>query len=79
MREKELKKITSEAYRTAQEIKGEADAEATAIYAEAYTKDPEFYSFVKTLETYKETLDDNTWLLLTSDSEFYKYLKKLSP
>jgi len=79
MREKELKKITSEAYRTAQEIKGEADAEAIAIYAEAYSKDPEFYSFVKTLETYKETLDDNTWLLLTSDSEFYKYLKKLSP
>ncbi len=79
MREKELKIITSQAYRTAQEIKGEADAEATTIYAQAYNKDPEFYSFVKTLETYEETLDDNTWLLLTTDSEFYKYLKELSP
>ncbi len=79
LREKELKKITSEAYRTAQEIKGEADAEATTIYAEAYNKDPDFYSFVKTLETYKETLDEETWVLLTTDSEFYKYLKELSP
>jgi len=78
-REKELQRITSEAYKKAQEIKGEADAEATAIYAGAYNKDPEFYSFLKTLETYKGTLDENTWLILTSDSDFYKYLKSLSP
>ncbi len=77
-KEKELQRITSEAYRKAQEIKGEADAEATAIYAGAYNKDPEFYSFLKTLETYKSTLDEDTYLILTSDSDFYKYLKSLS-
>lgn len=78
-KEKELQRITSEAYKKAQEIKGEADAQATTIYAGAYNEDPEFYSFLKTLETYKETLDENTWLILTSDSDFYKYLKNLSP
>lgn len=79
LRAKELQRITSEAYRRAQEIKGEADAEATKVYAEAYNKDPEFYSFLRTLEIYKGTMDENTWLILTSDSDFYKYLKSLSP
>ena len=79
MREKEQQKITSQAYRRAQEITGKADAEATKIYAQAYNKDPEFYSFLKTLDTYKGTLDEKTWLLLTSDSDFYKYLKRISP
>jgi len=79
MREKELQRITSEAYRRAQEITGKADAEATKIYAGAYSKDPEFYSFLKTLDTYKGTLNEKTWLLLTSDSDFYKYLKSISP
>jgi len=79
MREKELQRITSEAYRRAQEITGKADAEATKIYAGAYSKDPEFYSFLKTLDTYKGTLNKDTWLLLTSDSDFYKYLKSISP
>ncbi|GAG52675.1 unnamed protein product [marine sediment metagenome] len=79
MREKELQRITSEAYRRAQEITGKADAEATKIYAKAYNKDPEFYSFLKTLDTYKGTLNEQTWLLLTSDSDFYKYLKSISP
>lgn len=79
MREKELQRITSVAYRRAQEIKGEADAEATKIYAKAYSRDPEFYSFLETLDTYKETLDEQTWLLLNSDSDFYKYLKYISP
>jgi len=79
MREKEQQKITSQAYRRAQEITGKADAEATGIYAKAYNKDPEFYSFLKTLDTYKGTLNEQTWLLLTSDSDFYKYLKRISP
>ena len=79
MREKEQQKITSQAYRRAQEITGKADAEATKIYAGAYSKDPEFYSFLKTLDTYKGTLNEKTWLLLTSDSDFYKYLKRISP
>jgi len=78
-RAKELQRITSEAYRTAQEIKGKADAEATKVYAEAYNKGPEFYSFLRTLEIYEDTMDENTWLILTTDSDFYKYMKTLSP
>ena len=74
-KEKELKRITSEAYRKSQEIKGKADAEAVRIYAEAYNRDPEFYQFMKTLETYRTTMDKDTWLLLSTDSEFFKYLK----
>ncbi len=74
-RAKELNQIQSEAYRIAEEIKGKADAEATKIYADAYNKSPEFYSFLKTLETYKKTVDKSTTLILTTDSEYYEYLK----
>jgi membrane protease subunit HflC len=74
-KEREMKRITSEAYRTAQEIKGKADAEATKIYAQAYGADPDFYSFVKTLEIYVETLDKESTLVLSTDSEFFKYMK----
>ena len=74
-KEKELKRIQSEAYRQAQEIKGKADAEATKVYAQAYNMDPEFYQFMKTLETYRTALEKETWLLLSTDSEFLKYLK----
>jgi len=74
-KERELKKIQSEAYRTAQEIKGKSDAEATQIYANAYNLDPEFYQFMKTLEIYRTIMDKETWLLLSTDSEFLKYLK----
>jgi len=74
-KERDLKRITSEAYRTAQEIKGEADAKATAIFAGAFSVDPEFYSFTKTLEIYNEAMDKNSELILTTDSEFFKYLK----
>ena len=76
-KEIQLKTILSKAYRQSQEVKGKADAEATKIYAGAFNKDPEFYSFVKTLETYKNTLDKNTWLILTTDSDYLKYLKRL--
>ncbi len=74
-KERELKKIQSEAYKQAQEIKGKADAEATSIYAGAYNLDPEFYQFMKTLEIYRTIMDKETWLLLSTDSEFLKYLK----
>lgn len=74
-KERDLKQITSEAYRKAQEIKGKADAEATAIFAKAFGRDPEFYSFIKTLEIYNESLDESTTLVLSTDSEFFKYLK----
>jgi membrane protease subunit HflC len=74
-KERELKRITSEAYKTAQEIKGKADAEATKTYAEAFGQDPDFYSFVKTLEIYRETLDEESSLILSTDADFFKYLK----
>ncbi|NPV82171.1 MAG: protease modulator HflC [Candidatus Aminicenantes bacterium] len=77
-KERELKIITSEAYRKAQEIRGQAEAEATKIYAQAYNLDPEFYQFLKTLETYRATLAKNTWLILTTNSEFLRYLKSTS-
>jgi len=75
-RERDLQEITSEAYRTAQEIKGKADAEATIIYAEAYGVDPQFYSFVQTLEIYDQSLGEKNTLILSTDSEFLKYLKE---
>lgn len=74
-KERELKKITSEAYKKAEKIKGEADAKATKIYAEAYGLSPDFYSFVKTLDIYKETLDEDSSLVLSTDTEFFKYMK----
>ena len=74
-KERDLQRITSEAYKKAQEIKGKADAEATIIYAKAYGLDPEFYSFVQTLEIYRETLGKDNSLVLSTDSEFLKYLK----
>lgn len=74
---KELKLITSEAYRTSEEIRGKADAQTTKIYADAYNKDPNFYAFIKTLETYRETIDEDTTIILTTDSDYYKYLKSL--
>ena len=73
--QKELKRISSEAFRTAQEVRGEADAKATKIYGDAYSKDPEFYSFSKTLELYQEQDYHKTRMILTTDSDFYKYLK----
>jgi membrane protease subunit HflC len=77
-KEKELKEITSMAYKTAQEIKGKADAEAVKIYAKAYGVDPEFYSFTKTLEIYNTALDDKSSVVLSTDSEFFKYFKGFS-
>jgi modulator of FtsH protease HflC len=76
---RELDRITSEAYRTAQESRGKADAEATKIYAKAYQSDPEFYNFVKTLKTYESTIDGKTTLVLTTDSDYFKYLKRVTP
>jgi membrane protease subunit HflC len=74
-KEREMKLITSGAYKTAQEIKGKADATATKIYAEAYGRDPDFYSFVNTLDMYRETLDKESSLILSTDTDFFKYLK----
>ncbi len=78
-KDRDLKEIRSEAYRKAQEVKGRADAEATDIYAASYGVDPEFYSFLKTLEIYKEALDKEASVVLSTDSEFLKYLKGYEP
>ena len=75
-RERDLARITSEAYRTAEEIRGTADAEATSIYAAAYSRDPDFYAFTKSLETYEETMDASTFFMLGTDSELLKYLEQ---
>lgn len=71
--ERELKTVTSSAMQEAEQIKGQADAEVTKIYAEAYNQDPEFYTFFKTLESYEKTLGNNTKLVVPANSEFYKY------
>lgn len=74
-REKELKRINSEAYRQAQTIRGEADAKAMTIYGEAYGLDAEFYAYMSTLEKYPSAMKDSR-LVLTTESDFLRYLKK---
>ncbi len=79
-RDKELKTIRSEAFKTAEEIKGKADAEAAAIYARVYNQSfqaKELYAFLKSLETFEKTFDSKTSVILSTDSELYKYLKKM--
>jgi membrane protease subunit HflC len=73
--ERELREIRSGAYRKVQEIRGKADAEATKIYGGAYGKDPEFYAFSRTLESLKDADNKNSVLLLTTESDYYRYLK----
>jgi modulator of FtsH protease HflC len=73
-RQRELQVIESEAYRAAQEIRGKADAEAADIYAAAYNRDPDFYRFLKSMGTLTESLDGETLLLLSTDSELLRYL-----
>lgn len=75
-RERELAQIQSEAYREAEELRGQADAEATGIYAEAYSRDADFYAFTKSLETYEQTMDPETFFILGTDSELLKYLEQ---
>jgi len=74
--EKELKKISSESYRKAVEIRGNADAQATTIYAAAYNREPDFYRFLRTLESYQKTIKENNRLILSTDSEYYKLLNQ---
>jgi membrane protease subunit HflC len=75
--QKELRRISSEAERRAQEIIGAADAEATKIFGEAYGRDPAFYAFSKTLESYS-TLGENTTLMIDANSDFFRYLESTS-
>jgi len=74
-RQRDLQRIQSEAYRLAQELRGKADAEATTIYAEAYGRDPDFYAFFKSLETYERVIDGKTYFVLGTDSDLLRYLR----
>jgi membrane protease subunit HflC len=77
--EKELRQIRSTAYRRVQEVRGKADAEATRVYGGAYGRDPDFYAFSRTLEAYKEGQNKNSTLILTTNSDYYRYLKHARP
>ncbi|MGC8490765.1 MAG: protease modulator HflC [Syntrophobacteraceae bacterium] len=73
--EKALRQIRSSAYRRVQEIRGKGDAEATRVYGDAYGADPEFYAFSRTLEAYREGRNKNSVVILTTDSDYYRYIK----
>ena len=78
-RERELLRIQSEAYRQAEQIKGQADGEAARIYAKAYNRNAEtreLFEFLKTMESYPAVLDSSSQVIMSTDSDFYKYLKK---
>ena len=68
---RELKTIESGAFKDAEKIRGEADAKATDIYAEAYNRDPGFYKLVRSLESYGKTIDEDSWVVLSSDSDYF--------
>ncbi len=74
--DKERTIILAEAKRKSQELKGEGDALATKIYAEAFQKDPDFFEFIRTMEAYKESLGAETLMVISPDSEFFKYFKQ---
>ncbi len=77
-KDRELLRIRSEAYKLAQEIKGDADAEATNIYAGAYDRSADtrsFYEFIKTMESYRQIMDDESTLVLSTDADIYRFLK----
>lgn len=79
-KERELKRIQSEAFRKAEEIKGKADGRAAAIYANAYDQSSssrDLYSFLKSMETFEMTFDTSTTIILSTDSELFKYLKSM--
>jgi modulator of FtsH protease HflC len=81
-RERDLNKIQSEAYRNVEEIRGLADAKATSIYASAYNQNREaveFYEFTRTMQAYKSIIGENTTLMLSTDSELFKFLKNMAP
>ena len=78
----DLNKIQSEAYRQVEEIRGAADAKAAEIYARAYNQSPEavaFYEFTRTMQSYKAIIAENTTLVLSTDSDLFKFLKSMSP
>ena len=77
--ERELQTVLSSANRESLNIKGKADAEATKIYGLAYSQDPQFFTFFKTLESYKKAVGKNTTLVLPADSDLYRFLQSVQP
>ncbi|MCI5146285.1 MAG: protease modulator HflC [Candidatus Electrothrix sp. AR3] len=77
--DREFKEITSEAKRQATEIRGKADAEATKLYGQVYNRHAEFYSFQKSLESYRNIIGKNTSLILSPQSDLFKYLESTNP
>jgi membrane protease subunit HflC len=75
--QRDLNEIESEAYREAMQIRGEADARAMEIYANAYNRDPEFFAFMRSLEAYSKTFNDKSTLILSTDSDLLRYLKRI--
>ena len=73
---KEAQIVIAKSYEQSQKLMGEGDAQATAIYASAYEKDPEFYSFMRRLETYERSLGTGTTIVLDAGSDLLKYLEK---
>lgn len=76
---RELAQIRSEAQRKAEIVRGEADAEATRIYNEAFASDADFYTFMRTLESYPETLGGKSVLILGTDSDYLRFLREIDP
>lgn len=74
-KERDMLSANSQGYKNAQEIKGTADARATSVYAAAYGKDPQFYQFLKSMETLEKSLGEDAWLILSTDSKLFRYLK----
>jgi membrane protease subunit HflC len=77
--EKDVRVLTAEAQRDAEIARGQGDAEAVRIYAEAYGRDPEFYALTRTLDAYRRALPDSTSLVISPDSEFLRFLKGVEP
>jgi len=78
-RQRDLLVIQSEAQRKAQEVRGKADREALNILARAYNRDPSFFAFYQTLQTYADSIKDNTQFIFSTDNDYIKYLKKINP
>ena len=76
MQTQKEKEILSEAYLKSQKIIGKADAEAVKIYANSYSKSPEFYNFKKSLDSYKSSIDSSTQIILSTDNKYLKYLNQ---
>ena len=74
-KEREVKTVLSEAYKTSKGIEGKADAQATEIYAKAFSKDPQFYQFVRTLQLYEEGIGKDTKLILGTDNSLFRLIK----